>query len=232
MSTPTIVDVAATEIGTFYLSSRTVEGVADQVWEIWIGDDVLMTSLSPVSEMRLATSALEQHEDESGLRVLIGGLGLGYTAIAALGDARVASVRVVEKMDFIMDWFETGHLPTSEKLQRDNRARIVKGDIYQDLLGPPHELYDVILVDVDHAPDDRLSETSAAFYTEKGQERVAAHLRRGGVLGVWSAVEDESFSNVLARVYDESHSEEVAWQDAEFPEADYQNALFFARKAR
>lgn len=225
----TILELADTEIGMIYLGRREVPGVAGWIYEILIDDDVLMTSLAPVSERQLSRSALAQHSGAGPLRVLIGGLGLGYTAQAALEDERVGSVRVVEKMDFIIDWMGSGKLPLSARFADDSRLQIAKGDIYQTLLGPANDHYDLILVDVDHAPDDPLSPASAPFYTIEGQKRVARHLRPGGILGIWSAVEDDAFSQVLAEVYPESHREDVCWQDLEFPEADYQNALFYAR---
>jgi spermidine synthase len=227
-----ILDIAETDFGTVYLGSREVLGAEATVFEILIGDDVLMTSLSPVSERRLSTSALAQHAENGPLRVLVGGLGLGYTAHAALIDPRVGSVRVAEKMSFIIDWMNEGKLPLSEEFASDKRLSIEQSDVYKTLLGPASERFDLILIDVDHAPDDRLSEESAPFYTAEGQRRVLAHLRPGGILGVWSVVENDAFLSVLSEVYAESRCEEVAWQDLEFPEADYQNALFFAQTPR
>ena len=225
-----ILDVTETDIGTIYLGRRTVEGIAGWVYEILIGDDVLMTSLSPFSERALSTSALAQHSGEA-VRVLVGGLGLGYTAQAALEDQRVEAVRVIEKMDFVIDWMKAGLLPLSESFAAERRLRITQGDVYEFLLGPAEEGYDLILIDVDHAPDAPLSKSSKPFYTAAGQHCVAQHLRPGGLLGVWSEVENEDFASVLAGVYDTSHCEEIFWQDHELPEADFQNLLFFARKA-
>jgi spermidine synthase len=219
-----------TEIGTLHLTRREVEGASGWVYEILIGTDVLMTSLSPISERQLSVSALALHAGEGPLRVLVGGLGLGYTAQAVLEDARVQKLRVVEKMDFVIDWMQRGLLPLSDEFSKEERLQIAWGDVYRELLGPATERYDLILVDVDHAPDDPLSEESLPFYTTRGQKQVADHLRPGGILGVWSAVENAHFSQVLAEVYPESHQEEVAWQDVEFPEADYANVVFFARK--
>lgn len=231
MSELRILDVAESDFGTVYLGKREVLGADETVFEILIGDNVLMTSLSPISERRLSASALEQHRGSGPLRVLVGGLGLGYTAQASLSDPRVESVRVAEKMSFIINWMNEGKLPLSAEFARDGRLGIVQEDVYEKLLGPASEMYDLILIDVDHAPDDRLSENSEPFYTREGQRRVSQHLRPGGILGVWSIDEDDAFLKVLSQVYSESRCEEVTWQDLEFPEADYQNALFFARTA-
>lgn len=232
MSELHILEVTETEIGTIYLGHREVAGAEDTVFEILIGDDVLMTSLSPISERRLSVSALEQHGGEGPLKVLVGGLGLGYTAQALLSDSRVESVCIAEKMTFIIDWMNEGKLPLSEQFADDERVKIVQDDVYKTLLGTASEQFDLILVDVDHAPDDPLSDESRPFYTREGQQRVCKHLRPGGILGIWSVVENDEFLAVLSEVYSESRCEEVSWQDLEFPEADYQNALFYARRPR
>lgn len=230
MSAMDILDVAETEIGTIYLGRRQVEGLAGDVYEILIADEVLMTSLAPVSERALSHRALAQHTSKGPLRVLVGGLGLGYTAQAALSDARVGEVLVAEKMPFIIHWMQRGKLPLSEEFADNKRLRIEESDCYERLLGPASETFDLILVDIDHAPDAPLSPASAPFYTVSGQQQVAAHLSPGGTLGIWSIDDNEEFLAVLGEVYAESHCEAVCWQDPEFPEADYENSLFFARK--
>jgi len=124
---------------------------------------------------------------------------------------------------------KAGALPLSEQFAGDPRVEIAQGDVYEELLGPASQTYDLILIDVDHAPDDPLSEESMPFYSKEGQACVTQHLAPGGVLGVWSAVEDEDFSQVLAATYEKSHREDVFWQDIELPEADFQNVIFLAQ---
>lgn len=232
MTEPTIIAHADTEIGMIYLAQReTVHDETAWVYEIKIDGALLMSSVSPVSEKRLSSEGFARHGGKAPLRVLVGGLGLGYTAQAALADPRVELVRVVEKMDFIIDWMARGLLPLSDELAREDRLEIVQGDIYGDLLGPPTETYDLILVDVDHSPDSLLSPASEPFYTVDGQRRVARHLSPGGVLGVWSAFDHEPFARVLAEVYPEGDRVEVTWPDEETDDRTYCNMLFFARAA-
>ena len=224
---PEILDHAQTPIGTLYL--ERCEGAPGEDWfyQIQIDGELLMSSFNPVSEIRLSTSALSMHEGKGPLRVLIGGLGLGYTADAALDNERVSSVRVVEAMDFVIRWMNKGLLPLSERLTRNESVDIAQGDVFGDLLGPATETYDLILVDVDHAPDATLSPDSAPFYTADGQKGVAAHLNPGGVLGVWSAWDNADFAAVLSEAYPESHRETVRWvNEGHEP---FCNVLFFAK---
>ncbi|MCP4446992.1 MAG: hypothetical protein GY811_16835 [Myxococcales bacterium] len=229
MSELDVIEHADTDIGMIYLGKRERVGGPGLVYDIMIEGQLLMSSVSPVSEKRLSTSASAMHEGVAPLRVLVGGLGLGHTAQAALEDSRVETVRVVEKMDFIIDWMNRGLLPVSEEFSQEKRLEIAQGDVYEEVLGPVAETYDLILIDVDHAPDSPLSAASEPFYTVEGQSQVAKHLKPGGVLGVWSACDDDDFAGVLTEAYSESHREHVDWPDDESPELRYHNVLFFAR---
>ncbi len=226
-----IIEHTQTSIGEIYLGTREKIGSPGIVHEIQINGLLLMSSVSPVSERRLALSALEQHRGKD-LRVLVGGLGLGYTAEAALSSDRVAFVKVAEKMEFVIDWMQRGLFPLSEKLAKEvesGRLEFAQTDIYEDVLGPAEEKYDLILIDVDHAPDDPLSLASRPFYTTEGQQMVSKHLKPGGILAVWSALDNEDFTEVMADSYAESHNEDVHWEDDERQQAPYHNVLFFGR---
>ncbi len=199
-------------IGTIYLSRYRQPNQPDGwVYDVYIDGDLLMSSESPLSERQLATSAIAAHGGSAELRILIGGLGLGYTAQAALESPRAATVRVVDRVDFVIKWLEEGRLPLSAQLNTDERLEIVQSDVYADLLGPAAQSWDLILIDVDHAPDMPLDPASLDFYTLQGQARVRQHLAPGGVLAVWSAHDNDSFAEVLAQSYAKAWREHVDW---------------------
>ena len=203
------------------------------MYDVNIDGALLMSSVSPLSERQLATSALAKHPGEGPLRILVGGLGLGYSAQAALECPRAGTVRVVDRMDFVIQWMQDGLLPLSEQLNGDERIELVQSDVYADLLGPASETWDLILMDVDHSPDSPLDPASLDFYTPKGQARVLEHLAPGGILAVWSAHDNERFAAVLAQVYPESWREQIRWSVEYEGEEDQHlhNVLFLARKA-
>ena len=226
-----VVDWVNTPIGVFDLRRRDMPSATgtgtERVTEVLVNGDLLMSSRNTVSERALATSALALHEGAGELSVLVGGLGLGYTAHAALADRRVAQVRIVDRIPVLYEWLRAGQLPLSDELNGDPRVATVESDVYADLLGDDKAGYDVIMVDVDHSPKRRLDESSAPFYTADGQRRVARHLAIGGVLAVWSAADDDDFASVLGEVYAHAAGEHVAWDDDHYGATT--DTLFLAR---
>ena len=137
------------------------------VTEVTLNHEFLMSSLYTDSERALARTALEMHSGDD-LRVLVGGLGLGYTAREALLSEYVAKVEVVELLPQVIDWLRRGLVPLSTELCNEQRLVLTEGDVYRQLAGAPDDLFDVILIDVDHSPEERLAEESALFYTTQG----------------------------------------------------------------
>jgi spermidine synthase len=227
-----ILDSVDTAIGTLMLRRRELLGRAGMiVTEVTIDHEMLMSSLNTISECALSTAALAFHPEGKGLRVLVGGLGLGYTAHAALEDERVELVRVVDRLPVVMGWLRAGHFPLSEQLNGDARLELVESDVYADLLGPAEETYDLILIDVDHTPTELLDAASAPFYTPQGQERVKEHLAPGGVLAVWSAGDNDDFAAVLRHVYPESKRELVVWNNELINDGqEIEDVVFLARR--
>jgi spermidine synthase len=197
------------------------------VTEVTLNHAFLMSSYNTASERALASIAVEMHPG-TGLRVLVGGLGLGYTAHAALGSERVANVQVDEFLPQVIEWFEQDLVPLSTTLNADDRFRVAPGDVYARLAGEPRETFDLILIDVDHAPHDQLSGTNDDFYTCSGLDRARRHLAPGGILGVWSYAESSPFATALNSVFDEVRVEPVSFFN-DLVDEESTDWLFFAR---
>jgi spermidine synthase len=176
-----------TSLGPLCLRRRlTLSEPQQLVTEITLNHEFLMSSLHTNSERALAELSLAQVPG-AGLRVLVGGLGLGYTAHAALASIRVAQVVVVEFLPPVIKWLHEGLVPLADELNVERRLSVVGGDVYARLLSAPTDPpFDVILIDVDHSPTDQLDPSSAAFYSPTGLSIASQHLRPGGVIALWS----------------------------------------------
>lgn len=197
------------------------------VTEVTLNHEFLMSSLYTDSEQALARTAIEMHSGND-LRVLVGGLGLGYTAHNAISSDRVAHVEVVELLPQVIDWLANGLLPLSPELNGHVRLTITQGDAYQRLAGPPTEQFDVILIDVDHSPDERLGEANASFYSEVGLNAARQHLATNGVLAVWSYAESSPFADALRSVFEDVRVVPVTYENRLVDEQ-RTDWLFFAK---
>jgi len=197
------------------------------VTEITLDHQFLMSSENTLSERVLATRAIELHGGRD-LGVLVGGLGLGYTAHAALAARDVARVEVVELLAPVIAWLAKGLVPLAPALRDDPRFSVRQGDVYAELADEPTRCHDVVLIDVDHAPDERLGPSNAGFYTPAGLARAKRHLAPGGVLAVWSYAASSPFAAALRAVFDEVHVESLDF-DNRVVEARETNWLFLAR---
>jgi spermidine synthase len=197
-----------TPMGEISLRRRREPTLDVDVYEVKLGDEYLMSSLFTVAEEELARLGLAAHTGDR-LDVLVGGLGLGYTAVAALADPRVSALSVVEALPDVVDWHAHGLLPCSAALTSDPRTTLVTADFFATVgagepLSPerPDAAYDVLLVDIDHTPGHVLHPSHAAFYTDAGLRRMATRLRPGGVFALWSDdPPDEPFVALLSTVF-------------------------------
>ena len=132
-------------------------------------------------------------------RVLIGGLGLGYTLRAAL-DVLPADARVVvaELVPAVVKWNRGKHGVFSGHPLRDRRVELVVGDVAKVIGG--RRRYDAVLLDVDNGPDALAHAANAGLYKRAGLLRTKAALRPGGMLAVWSAFPSRTFTRWLAEV--------------------------------
>lgn len=198
----------STPMGELTLRRRHVAVVDADVYEVKLGDEYLMSSLFTVAEEELARLGLAAVTSEKPLEVAVGGLGLGYTAVTALDDPRVASLSVVDALPEVIAWHERRLLPVSARLVDDERTRLVHADFFAIMRGEPGAVaavpavLDAILLDVDHTPTFTLDPSHADLYTVEGMRRLARHLAPGGVFALWSDdPPDESFLTVLREVF-------------------------------
>jgi spermidine synthase len=202
-------DWRSTPIGEISLRRRVEPQLGAEVFEAKLDDEFLMSSLFTASEEALATLGLARVADEARLDVLVGGLGLGYTAVAALRDPRVGTLVVVETLDAVIDWHRRRLLPVSEELMDDARAHVVHGDFFALAAGeqlpgahPRGSRYDAVLVDIDHTPRHVLDASHATFYTSAGLSCLREQLEPGGVFGLWSDdPPDSAFLDLLTSVF-------------------------------
>ena len=203
MSRPRFEELAwrETPIGEISLRRRLDPQLGVDIYEVKIGDEFLMSSLFTVAEQELSRLGLAAATGED-LDVVVGGLGLGYTAREALADPRVRSLLVVEAVGEVISWQERGLLPDTAALTTDERVSFAEADFFAlDWLAPGRTV-DVVLLDVDHSPRNVLAPANATLYTPDGLRDLASRLNPGGVFGLWSDdPPDAAFEAALAEVF-------------------------------
>jgi spermidine synthase len=210
-------DWQATPIGDLTLRRRTEPAVGQEIYEVKLGDEYLMSSLFTVAEEELADLGLAA-VDGDDLSVLVGGLGLGYTAVAALRDARVESLTVIDRLGAVIGWHERKLLPVSAELVDDARTSLVEDDFFAVMRAAPaegHRGYSAILLDVDHSPRHQVDPTPADLYDAPGLGALDRHLATGGVFALWSDdPPDEEFLVELNAVFDDAVAHVVDFENA------------------
>ena len=166
-----------------------------QDYEILFGEEQLMGSWAYGSEQMLATLALERLDRAE--RVLIGGLGMGFTLAAARQalppDAAIVVAELVPK---VVAW---AHGPLAHLLGdslRDPRVSVVVRDVH-DVVAERCAAFDAILLDVDNGPEGLITLSNERLYCNWGLRDLHAALRPGGVLAVWSSFADQAFADRL-----------------------------------
>ena len=169
----TVIARAGTPAGEIALRRR------GDVVELIVNGVFAMDSAEVASEIALADAA-----GATPGRVLVGGLGLGFTA-ARLLDNGVRHVDVVELARPLIDWAMTGVTEQLERVAHDPRVQLHHGDIAEWLPRRP-DAFDAILLDVDNGPGFLIHDRNARVYADEWLRDAAAHLNPGGVLVIWS----------------------------------------------
>ena len=159
----------------------------------------LMSTRRHLSEDRLAEVACAPLRELPRMRVLIGGLGLGFTLRAALRELRDdAEVVVAELVPEVIAWNADPQYDLSVEAMRDPRVRVVRDDVTNVLRENPRG-FDAIMLDTDNGPDGLLMTENARLYAARGIEVTTAALRAGGLLVYWSVGDDPKFATALRR---------------------------------
>jgi len=215
-------DYQRTSIGELVLRRRTSPALPGEIiYEVTINGEMLMSSTVNASERALARQALEGREDRPR-DVLIGGLGLGCTAAAALEFPNVRKLVVVELLSPVIGWHRRRMVPLADALMDDPRCELVEGDFFHLVAeGAGERRYDAILLDIDHSPDSLLHERHGEFYSAAGLRHLAGCLRSGGVFALWSAHEPRPrFLDPLATAFGAVDTHEVSFFNPHVNEMD------------
>jgi spermidine synthase len=213
------IDWQQTPWGEISLRRRLEPSLLVDVYEVKLGEEFLMSSLFTVAEIELARLGLAAVEGEH-LDVVVGGLGLGYTALAALEDERVRTVTVVEALAPVISWHQRRLLPDTAALTLDPRTTLLEGDFFALAregagFGSAPGLLHAVLLDIDHTPHHVLHPSHADLYTREGLERLAARLHPGGVFALWSDdPPEDSFTALVASVFADAAAHEVTFANA------------------
>jgi spermidine synthase len=230
-------DFRPTPMGVLSLRRRRSLSSGLDIFEIKLGDEFLMSSQFTTAEIELARLGLAALA-RADLDVVVGGLGLGYTAQAVLENSSVRSLIVVDALAEVIEWHQQGLLPLGKQLTGDPRCRLVKGDFFAMShsadgfdAGQPARRFDAVLVDIDHSPKNLLHPRHAALYQPDGLARLASHLNPGGVFALWSNdPPDDAFNAMLAGAFATSVAHVVTFDDA-YGDRNASNTVYVAVKA-
>jgi spermidine synthase len=232
-------DFRPTPLGDLILRRRRMAMLDDlMVYEVLLGNAFLMSSLFHEVEVALADLGLAAATGEK-LDVVVGGLGLGYTAVAALKNPRVAELLVVDVMAPVIEWHEKGMVPLGRTLMEDSRCRLVHADFFALAASPevgfdpglPGRRFHAVLLDIDHSPQNLLHESNGGFYDTEGLRRLAAQLLPGGVFALWSDdAPDEDFLGRLAEVFTAPEAHVVGFYNP-LLECESRSTVYVARRA-
>jgi spermidine synthase len=229
-------DYQQTPLGEISLRRRAEPRLDGQIlYEVKLGEEFLMSSLFTEAEIQLANLGLAAL-DGNQLDIVVGGLGLGYTAAAALANQSVRSLEVIEVMAPVIDWHRQGLVPLGRQLTSDPRCSLVHADFFDIATSPStgflaDKPVHAILLDIDHSPSHWLNPGNSAFYSQQGLEKMANKLHPGGIFGLWSNDPPEpEFICLLNSVFESSESHIVNFPNP-YTGGESSNTVYLACKA-
>ncbi|MEQ1603962.1 MAG: spermidine synthase [Pyrinomonadaceae bacterium] len=216
---------------------RRLETLLDcrEVYEVKLGDDYLMSSLFTEAEQQLATLGLAPLAGK--LDIVIGGLGLGYTAAEALKNDNVSSLLVIDLFQTVIDWHNQGLVPLGAGLRDDARCELRQGDFFALAhtgfdTATPDRKFDAVLLDIDHSPKHFLDATNESFYTTKGFTAICHQLKPDGIFALWSNdPENADFTTHLKRIFGTATAHDIEFANP-YTGSTSINSVYVAQNAR
>lgn len=233
------IDSQPSPIGEISLRRRRIPAFGDRdIYEVKLGDEFLMSSMFYAAEEALSTLGLAAVKGDK-LSVVVGGLGLGYTAVKALEDPRVDELLIVEALDTVIGWHRQECVPLGAVLNADARNRYIEGSFFDMAVDSvsgfdPSQAgrqFDAILLDIDHSPTQFLDAANAGFYTTANLERMAQQLKPGGVFAMWSQNRpDPAFEALLRTVFAQVEAHVVSFYNP-FQNNEASNSVYVCIKS-
>ncbi|MBU2965324.1 spermidine synthase [Amphritea sp. 2_MG-2023] len=233
------IDSQASPLGQISLRRRRMPAFGDrEIYEVKLGEEFLMSSMFVDAEEALSTLGLASVEGDQ-LSVVVGGLGLGYTAVAALNDQRIAELLVVDALDTVIGWHQDELVPLGKILNADSRNRYILGSFFDLAIEPSTgfdpesdgKKFDAILLDIDHSPTEYLNSANASFYTTANLSLMAEQLKPGGVFAMWSQnLPEAPFEALLRTVFERVDAHVVSFYNP-FQSDESTNSVYVCVKA-
>ncbi|RTE65599.1 spermidine synthase [Amphritea opalescens] len=233
------IDSQASPLGQISLRKRRMPAFGDRdIYEVKLGEEFLMSSMFVDAEEALSTLGLAAVEGDQ-LSVVVGGLGLGYTAVAALKDPRIAELLVVDAIETVIGWHQDERVPLGKILNADSRNRYILGSFFDLAVEPSTgfdpacsgKKFDAILLDIDHSPTEYLNSANASFYTTANLSLMAEQLKPGGVFAMWSQnLPEAPFEALLKTVFERVDAHVVSFYNP-FQQDESTNSVYVCVKA-
>lgn len=213
------IDFQQTPLGDISLRCRSEPRLDNIIiYEVKLNEEFLMSSLFTEAEVQLSLLGLKQVQhsfaNNNKLDIVVGGLGLGYTAATVLENPAVTSLNIIDVMLPVINWHKQKLVPLGEILINDSRCKITHADFYQIASADSgfsqessEQLVHAVLLDIDHSPSHLLNENNSTFYTKTGLESLAKKLHSKGVFGLWSnELPDQHFVELLNSVFESTQT--------------------------
>ncbi len=204
-----------------------------EVFEVKLGEEFLMSSLFTEGEKELSNLGLAGLKGD--LDVIVGGLGLGYTAVAALENKNVRSLLVIDMFQEVIDWHQNKLVPMGKILSGDKRCEMRNGNFFELArtgfdTSDNERKFDAVLLDIDHSPKHFLDEKNKSFYGAEGLSSLRQQIKTGGAFALWSNdPSDEKFTKHLESIFGTATAQNIEFANP-YTNSISVNSIYVAHK--